>query len=283
MPELPEVETVMKGLQPFLTGAEILGLEVRSPQLRIPIPARKLKALMGVPVVKLERRAKYILVHFTNKKTMIVHLGMTGSFTVYPPKKQADILLDRHDHLVITTDKNVKIIYRDPRRFGMIDVVDTDKMSSYKPLQILGPEPLDKNFTASVLKANLSNRKIAIKVAIMDQKVVVGVGNIYASEALFLAGISPTTQANEVTDQKLALLVDKIKFILNAAIKSGGSTLRDYRNVGGESGYFQFNFSVYDREGEACPVCHCSIEKTGGIQRIVQAGRSTFFCKTCQT
>ncbi len=282
MPELPEVETVMKGLTPFLSGAEIVALEVRSPQLRIPIPKQKLKALIHVPVVKLERRAKYILISFSNRKTMIVHLGMTGSFTVYPPKKHADILLDRHDHIILTTDKNDKIIYRDPRRFGMIDVIDTDKIPSYKALKILGPEPLDKNFTAEVLKANLSNRKIAIKVAIMDQKVVVGVGNIYASEALFLAGISPTTPAHDVSDEKLALLVDQIKFILKAAIESGGSTLRDYRNVGGESGYFQFNFSVYDREGEPCPMCNCSLEKTGGIQRIVQAGRSTFFCKQCQ-
>lgn len=282
MPELPEVETVMKGLYPFLSKAKIIALDVRSPQLRIPIPKQKLKALLDVQIVNLERRAKYIFIHFANQKTMIVHLGMTGSFTVYPPKKHGDITLDRHDHMVITTDKNIKIIFRDPRRFGMIDVVDTDKILSYKSFQTLGPEPLDEIFTAKVLQENLGGRKIAIKVAIMDQKVVVGVGNIYASEALFLSGISPTTAANEVPYKKLVLLVDKIKFILNAAIESGGSTLRDYRNVGGGAGYFQFNFSVYDRAGEPCLVCDSSLNKAGGIQRIVQAGRSTFFCPKCQ-
>lgn len=282
MPELPEVETVMQGLSPFLLKAKMTALDVHSPQLRIPIPKQKLKSLLGVQIVKLERRAKYILIHFANQKTLLVHLGMTGSFTVYLPKQHANIVMDRHDHLAITTDKNVKIIFRDPRRFGMIDVIDTDKISAYKFLAHLGPEPLDESFTAADLKKSLAKRKTAIKVAIMDQKVVVGVGNIYASEALFLSKILPTTPANEVSDKKLTLLVDKIKFILNAAIKSGGSTLRDYRNVGGERGYFQFNFSVYDREGEPCSVCKSSVEKTGGIQRIVQAGRSTFFCPTCQ-
>lgn len=286
MPELPEVETVMRGLSPFLSKAEIVRLDIRSAQLRIPVPQQKLKALRGICILGLERRAKYILVHFANQKTMIVHLGMTGSFTVYPPEKQNDILLDRHDHLVITTDQNIKIIFRDPRRFGMIDVVETDQIADYKSLKHLGPEPLDNLFTAEILKQNLGNRKVPIKVAIMDQKIVVGVGNIYASEALFLAGILPTTPANEITIGKLARLVEKIKFILNAAIESGGSTLRDYRTIGGGSGYFQFHFSVYDREGEPCLVCCRSLKKmksgSEGIQRIVQAGRSTFFCKTCQ-
>ena len=282
MPELPEVETVMKGLKPFLLKAKIETLAIHSTQLRIPIPQKKLKELIGIQITKLERRAKYILIHFANDKTLICHLGMTGSFTVFPPKKHDDIKLDRHDHLLIETDKNVKIVFRDPRRFGVIDVVDTHKISSYKSFQHLGPEPLDDEFTAKVLQEKLKTRSIAIKVAIMDQKTVVGVGNIYASEALFLSGIDPTTPANQLSRPKLSLLVEKIKFILKAAIQSGGSTLRDYRNVGGESGYFQFNFSVYDREGEPCPGCICSLNKTGGIQRIVQAGRSTFYCQTRQ-
>lgn len=282
MPELPEVETVMRGLNPFLLKAKIVRVDVRSLQLRIPIPKQKLKALINVPVVKLERRAKYILIHFDNRKTMLVHLGMTGSFRVYLPQQHVDILLDRHDHMVITTNTNMKIIFRDPRRFGMIDVVDTDEIPLCKALCNLGPEPLDVGFTADVLKENLKDWKIAIKVAIMDQKVVVGVGNIYASEALFLAGISPTTPANEVSDQKLVRLVEKIKFILSAAIASGGSTLRDYRHVGGEKGYFQFDFSVYGREGEPCSICDCSVNGMGGVQRIVQAGRSTFFCRKYQ-
>jgi formamidopyrimidine-DNA glycosylase len=278
MPELPEVETVMEGLKPFLIGQKINSIDVRSPQLRIPIPQKKIKNLLGYSVLKLERRAKYILVNFDDGHVMIVHLGMTGTFSVYPPQRHGEIDLDRHDHVMFTTDKNVKIIYRDPRRFGVIDVIDANEISSYPALKKLGPEPLHDDFTADVLMENLKTRKTPIKVAIMDQSVVVGVGNIYASEALFLSGIHPATPANEVTGKKLSLLVEKIKFILRAAIQSGGSTLRDYRRVGGESGYFQFNFSVYDRAGEPCPECDCSLKKTGGIQRIVQAGRSTFFC-----
>ena len=203
MPELPEVETVMQGLSPFLLKAKITALDVHSPQLRIPIPKKKLETLLHVSIVKLERRAKYILVHFDNQKTMLVHLGMTGSFTVYPPQKHKNIVMDRHDHLMLTTDKNIKIIFRDPRRFGMIDVMETDQILAYKSLLNLGPEPLDGNFTAAVLKKNLNGRKSAIKVAIMDQKIVVGVGNIYASEALFLAKILPTTPANELSDKKI--------------------------------------------------------------------------------
>lgn len=282
MPELPEVETVMRGLSPFLLKRKILSFEIHSPKLRIPIPHKKIKALEGELVVAIERRAKYILIHFQSQKTMIVHLGMTGSFTVFPPSRHHEIDLDRHDHMMMVTDKNVKIIYRDPRRFGVIDVVNTHEINAYKAIEKLGVEPLTDEFTAEVLKANLGVRKIPIKVAIMDQAVVVGVGNIYASEALYLSGIHPSTPACDVSDKQLALLVEKIKFILSAAIESGGSTLRDYRRVGGESGYFQFNFSVYDKAGEACPDCDCSIKRTGGIQRIVQAGRSTFYCEKRQ-
>lgn len=282
MPELPEVETVMQGLIPFLHHQKIASITVRSPSLRIPIPKQKLQSLIGIKVTSLIRRAKYILVHFENAKTAIIHLGMTGSFTVYPPAKHKNITLDRHDHIVMVTDKNDKIIFRDPRRFGMIDVIKTDALSTYKAIERLGVEPLGDDFNATTLKQKLSSRRIAIKVAIMDQSVVVGVGNIYASEALYLSSIDPTTPANLIDDKKLKILVNNIKKILKAAIESGGSTLRDYRRVGGETGYFQFHFSVYDRAGEACPDCTCSLKKTGGIQRIVQGGRSTFYCATLQ-
>ncbi len=164
----------------------------------------------------------------------------------------------------------------------MIDVIKTDALSTYKAIERLGVEPLGDDFNATTLKQKLSSRRIAIKVAIMDQSVVVGVGNIYASEALYLSSIDPTTPANLIDDKKLKILVNNIKKILKAAIESGGSTLRDYRRVGGETGYFQFHFSVYDRAGEACPDCTCSLKKTGGIQRIVQGGRSTFYCATLQ-
>jgi formamidopyrimidine-DNA glycosylase len=282
MPELPEVETVMQGLIPFLHHQKIVSITVRSPSLRIPIPKQKLQSLIGVKVDSLVRRAKYILAHFENGKTAIIHLGMTGSFAVYPPAKHKNIILDRHDHIVMVTDKNDKIIFRDPRRFGMVDVIKTDTLSSYKAIEKLGVEPLGDEFNTITLKEKLSSRRIAIKVAIMDQSVVVGVGNIYASEALYLSSIDPTTPANLIDDKKLKILVNNIKKILKAAIESGGSTLRDYRHVGGETGYFQFHFSVYDRVGEACPDCTCSLKKTGGIQRIIQGGRSTFYCATRQ-
>lgn len=282
MPELPEVETVMQGLIPFLHHQKIASITVRSPSLRIPIPKQKLQSLVGIKITSLVRRAKYILVHFENGKTAIFHLGMTGSFTVYPPAKHKNITLDRHDHIVMVTDKNDKIIFRDPRRFGMVDVIKTDSLSSYKAIERLGVEPLGDEFNVATIKQKLSSRRIAIKVAIMDQSVVVGVGNIYASEALYLSSIDPTTPANLIGDRHLKILVSNIKKILKAAIESGGSTLRDYRHVGGETGYFQFHFSVYDRAGEACPDCTCSLKKTGGIQRIIQGGRSTFYCATRQ-
>ena len=167
---------------------------------------------------------------------------MTGSFTVYPPSKHKNIVLDRHDHIVMVTDKNHKIVFRDPRRFGIIDVVNTDVLQSYKALEKLGVEPLEDEFNEHLLKEKLSSRRVAIKVAIMDQSVVVGVGNIYASEALYLSSIDPTSPANLLTDKQLKTLVANIKKILKAAIQSGGSTLRDYRHVSGDSGNFQFNF-----------------------------------------
>ncbi len=278
MPELPEVETVMRGLRPFCEGCKIIKIDIRSPSLRIPIPRRKMASVCNVRISKVSRRAKYILVMFENEKVMVVHLGMTGSLTVFPQGQHHKINMDRHDHIVFTTDADDVIIYRDPRRFGLIDIVNKNDLLVYKPFLNLGPEPLEKSFTAKVLKEKLQSRTLPIKQAIMDQKIVVGVGNIYASEALFLSGIDPRAAADDLNLSQLETLVDKIKFILKKAIKSGGSTLRDYRRVGGERGYFQFEFAVYDREGMACPGCSCSLKRTGGIQRIVQGGRSTFFC-----
>lgn len=282
MPELPEVETVMQGVTPFLKNRTISRVNIRSKTLRIPLPKAALKSLQGEKVISISRRAKYILIGFSNSKTMIVHLGMTGTITAYPKGKFDPEKLDRHDHVLFETDKGITLLYRDPRRFGMIDVIGTDEISNYKSFIHLGPEPLDDEFTADELKQRILSRSIAIKPAIMDQSVVVGVGNIYASEALFLSRIHPQTPACQLTKKELTTLVENIKEILAAAIASGGSTLRDYRKVGGESGYFQFNFSVYDRAGEACPGCTCSLKRTGGIQRIIQAGRSTFFCPVRQ-
>jgi formamidopyrimidine-DNA glycosylase len=278
MPELPEVETVMQGLTPFLEGHKINAITIRSPKLRIPIPHEKLQNITHSKIVSLSRRAKYILVHFSSKKTMIIHLGMTGNFSVIPADQKTKIECDRHDHVIFELDNKTKIIYRDPRRFGLIDVINTADLAEYTAFKKLGPEPLDAEFTADILQEKLNGRSMAIKPAIMDQQVVVGVGNIYASEALYLSGIDPTTPSATLDRKRMKALVQNIKSILQAAIASGGSTLRDYRKVGGEAGYFQFHFSVYDKEGQSCPDCTCNIQKTGGIQRIVQAGRSTFYC-----
>lgn len=282
MPELPEVETVMQGLRPFLEGHTLTQIACRSPALRTLLPMAELQGLRGMRILPLRRRAKYILVPFAHGKTLVAHLGMTGSFTVFLPEQVPDMQLDRHDHVVITMEDGTTIVYRDPRRFGMMDVLASDTLSTAKYFADLGPEPLEDSFTAERLLTALRTRKSAIKPALMDQSVVVGVGNIYASEALYLSGIHPETPANQLSLERMAVLVQKMKAILTAAIQSGGSTLRDYRRVGGERGYFQFQFSVYDRAGQACPDCTCSLKRTGGIQRIVQSGRSTFFCPTKQ-
>lgn len=282
MPELPEVETVMQGLRSFLEGRKISHVECRSPSLRKPLPSMELQGLCGLRILPLRRRAKYILVPFAHGKTLVAHLGMTGSFTVFLPEQVPDMQLDRHDHVVITMEDGTTIVYRDPRRFGVMDVLASDTLSTTGYFADLGPEPLQDSFTAERLLTVLRTRKSAIKPALMDQSVVVGVGNIYASEALYLSGIHPETPANQISLERMAVLVQKIKAILTSAIQSGGSTLRDYRRVGGERGYFQFQFSVYDRAGQACPDCTCSLKRTGGIQRIVQSGRSTFFCPVKQ-
>lgn len=282
MPELPEVETVMQGLRSFLEGRKISHVECRSPSLRKPLPSMELQGLCGLRILPLRRRAKYILVPFAHGKTLVAHLGMTGSFTVFLPEQVPDMQLDRHDHVVVTMEDGTTIVYRDPRRFGVMDVLASDTLSTTGYFADLGPEPLEDSFTAERLLTVLRTRKSAIKPALMDQSMVVGVGNIYASEALYLSGIHPETPANQISLERMAVLVQKIKAILTAAIQSGGSTLRDYRRVGGERGYFQFQFSVYDRAGQACPDCTCSLKRTGGIQRIVQSGRSTFFCPVKQ-
>lgn len=282
MPELPEVETVKSGVAPFLENHSFISVSVYSPALRIPLPRQKLCALAGQKILSVTRRAKYILVNFSNRKTMIVHLGMTGAMTIFPPHDKIILPRDRHDHVVFNMDDGVRIVYRDPRRFGVIDVVNSDDVFQSKYFSHLGVEPLEKDFTPEYLRDAMKVRRAPIKTVIMDQSVVVGVGNIYASEALYLSRIHPETPAQDLSFLQIKKLVSAIKTILTAAIKSGGSTLRDYRHTNGDMGYFQFHFAVYDKAGKACPDCRCSLKKTGGIQRIVQAGRSSFFCPTVQ-
>lgn len=275
MPELPEVETVRLGLVPVLEGRVLTRAEPRRADLRRPFPPDFRQALTGQRVTRLARRAKYLLVHLTNGRVLIVHLGMSGSIRVHqrnaPPP-------DKHDHVVFETDAGATLYFNDPRRFGVMDLADEAALADHPMLRGLGPEPLDPAFDGAALSARLAGRRTSLKAALMDQGTVAGLGNIYVCEALFRAGLSPKRRADTVPGVRAARLVDAIKAVLAEAIASGGSSLRDHMQVNGELGYFQHTFAVYGREGEPCPGCTCG----GGVKRLVQQGRSTFYCATRQ-
>lgn len=276
MPELPEVETVMRGLEPVLLGSKIKKIIQRRKDLRVPFPKNMKKRLEGRKIINLKRRAKYILVTLDDRNILVIHLGMSGRVSIIP--KNQDYNPEKHDHLILELSSGNKIVYNDPRRFGMIFIVPEQEQETHRAFEHLGPEPLGNDFSGPVLSKKLSGKKTSIKQAILDQKIVVGVGNIYACEALHRAGISPNKKAEQIKGKKAEELVKAIRSVLNKAIKAGGSTLKDYRHADGQLGYFQHQFSVYDREKERCPACDCDITKTGGIKRIVQSGRSTFYC-----
>lgn len=278
MPELPEVETVCRGLRPVLEGAVLKDIILRRQNLRTAFPKNMAALLKNQQVIKLERRAKYILAHLENAHTLIIHLGMSGRMLIMPDTRKPQ----KHDHVIFETDNGARIVFNDPRRFGMMDVVETAALVTHKNLRHLGPEPLSKRFDVPYVVAALKPRKSAIKIAIMDQELVVGVGNIYASEALFEAGIHPARPAYSLSKNAITKLVAAIKNVLSRAIEKGGSSLRDYVQADGGLGYFQHEFAVYDRAGEACKGCTCSIKKTGGVKRMVQGGRATFYCSEKQ-
>ena len=274
MPELPEVETVCRGLDPVMVGQVITRIDTHRTGLRVPFPKNLSKSVAGSGVLRITRRAKYILVHLDNGLVLVMHLGMSGRMVVeaagYKPAK--------HDHMIIHLKDGRMVAFNDARRFGVVDLVAEEDLETHKLFTHLGPEPLSNEFPGPELAAKLKGKKTSIKVAIMDQRVVVGVGNIYASEALFLAGISPKRSAGQVQGERADAFVQAIRKVLQKAIKAGGSSLRDYRQADGELGYFQHQFTVYDREGQACPGCTCDIAKTKGILRITQGGRSSFYC-----
>lgn len=280
MPELPEVETVMRGLEPVLKGAEIADVQVKRKDLRIPFTPKLKQKLEGQGITHLTRRAKYILIHLNDDNILVIHLGMSGRITIIPAGEGYE--LQKHDHFTMTTKSGVQIIYNDPRRFGMIFLMGADEIETHKAFHHLGPEPLGNEFSGPILAERLKNKKVAIKQALLDQQVVVGVGNIYASEALYMAGIKPTKRAELVKGDKCELLVSCIRDVLARAIKAGGSTLKDYRHADGELGYFQHSFTVYDRAGEICPKCSDAGHTKPCIQKIVQSGRSTYFCAKTQ-
>ena len=270
MPELPEVETVRRGLEPALAGKVIQNVTLNRADLRIPFPVNMAADLQNKRCVGLRRRGKYLWIDIENGKTLVSHLGMSGSFTINPTKQS------KHDHIIITTANNDRIVYNDPRRFGMMFWVETGHEDAHPSFAAMGVEPLGNDFNAPTLMDRLKSKKTPIKTALLDQSVVAGVGNIYACEALYLAGISPFTPANTITPDRAEALVAAIKRVLDDALESGGSSLRDHRQTDGSMGYFQHHFNVYDRAGEKCPL-------TGDtIIRIVQSGRSTFYCPAKQ-
>lgn len=278
MPELPEVETVRRGLIPKLVGQRLSRVVQRREDLRFPLPARLPERLAGRRVLAIERRAKYLLWRLEGAETLLLHLGMSGRMVLVDPKEAKRKPFDTHDHLVFVTGGGHEIRFNDARRFGMVDLVADSAMAAHKALAGLGPEPLDDAFDGPALAARLAGKRTPIKAALLDQRVVVGIGNIYACEALYLAGISPRRLASTVRGDRADRLVAAVKTVLQRAIADGGSSLRDHVQPDGELGYFQTRFAVYDREGVPCPGCDCG----RSVRRIVQSGRSTFYCSRCQ-
>lgn len=274
MPELPEVETVRQGLARALEGRRLRRVRALRPDLRFPLPEDFARRLEGRRVVRVGRRAKFLIVELTGGLALIAHLGMSGRFRVFGASPPA---LDRHDHVEIETDDGATLRFNDQRRFGFMDLTAISDLPRYPMLASLGPEPLDDGFTGRALAGRLKGRRTPIKAALLDQSVVAGIGNIYACEALFRAGISPKRSAATVQGGRAEKLARAIREVLTAAIAAGGSSLRDHRRPTGELGYFQHSFAVYDRAGEPCPGCACDAAK-GGIRRIAQGGRSTFYC-----
>lgn len=282
MPELPEVETVRRGLSPVLAGARIVRAEARRPDLRFPLPERFAKRLTGARVLGLTRRAKYLLAPLDTGETLVAHLGMSGRFTIVDARAQPGAFYydhapdPAHTHVVLETDAGVRIEYNDPRRFGYMDLIADDALDAHPYFKGLGPEPLGNGFHADHLASAFANKKQGVKATLLDQRIVAGLGNIYVCEALHRAGISPKRAAGRIARARIGPLVAAIRDVLDEAIAAGGSTLRDYAQTDGALGYFQHRFRVYGREGEACPQCG------GAIARFVQTGRSTFWCARCQ-
>ncbi len=275
MPELPEVETVRRGLAPVLEGHRLARVIIRRRDLRWPLPDDFGQRLTNREVASVERRAKFLIIRLTDGTVWIAHLGMSGRFRIFEPPAPAE---EPHDHVIIETDAGQVIRYNDPRRFGFMDLSTIDELDRHPMLVNMGPEPLEDDFTAATLAARLKGRAAPIKAALLDQKTVAGLGNIYVCEALHQAGISPKRKAKTVQGGRAARLHAAIRDVLTRAIKAGGSSLRDHRQPDGELGYFQHNFLVYGRAGEACRTCGPG----HAVRQVFQSGRSTFYCSTCQ-
>ena len=275
MPELPEVETVVRGLRPRLEGKTLRRVEQNCEALRFPLPADFARRLTGRRVLSISRRAKYMLMQLDRSEVLLCHLGMSGRMVLSPDPGAAR---EPHDHIVFTTEDGDEIRFNDARRFGMMDLIEESALPRHRLLRDLGPEPLGNLFNGPVLAAALRGKRTPIKAALLDQKVVAGLGNIYACEALYFAGLSPKRQAYTVQGQRSERLARAIREVLTRAVAAGGSSLRDYVQASGELGYFQHQWAVYDRLGQACPDCDGDTDACGGIQRLVQSNRSTFYC-----
>lgn len=282
MPELPEVETVRRGLLPVMEGQKIIRTTVNRPDLRWPFPERMAERLSGVSVNRLWRRSKYVLADLTSGETLIMHLGMSGRILISGDPQgrfhHNHPASEKHDHVVFDMESGVRVTFNDPRRFGAMDIAATDDIEKHEMLLRIGPEPFGNFFNETYLINELKGRRTPIKSALLDQRVIAGLGNIYVCEALHRAGISPFRQACNVSDKRVASLVPTIRRVLEEAIEAGGSSLRDYRQTDGDLGYFQHSFRVYDRENLPCVTSHCK----GVVRRRVQSGRSSFYCPVCQ-
>ena len=282
MPELPEVETVKRGLEEFIINESIKKVYLSKFSLRFPWPKDFVSKIVGKKIISIKRRAKYIIIGLSDNYSIIAHLGMSGSYKVLKKGEVQDYIILKHDHLIIDLD-NFKIVYNDPRRFGYIDLTNQDP-ETHKFLSSLGPEPLSNYFNADNLAETLLNKNKPIKNTLLDQNIVSGLGNIYVCEALFRSKINPKKNCSKLITSKgkprknLILLVKKINEVIKEAIEAGGSSLRDFSNTSGKMGYFQSSFNVYNRENEKCLLGSCN----GVVKRIIQSGRSTFFCSKCQ-
>lgn len=292
MPELPEVETVRRGLEPVMAGQKISRLEVNRPDLRFPFPARFRARLEGQRIESLGRRAKYLLADLASGEVLIMHLGMSGRFTIDNPATREKPGAfhhqtggsDMHDHVIFHLETGVRIVYNDPRRFGFMDLVPRAQLETSRHFKSMGIEPLGNALDGDIIRTLFARKKAPLKAALLDQSLIAGLGNIYVCEALHRAGLSPKRKAGTLATPRGAMkdkpheLAQIIRDVLTEAVEAGGSSLRDFAQTDGSLGYFQHRFRVYDREGEACPTKAC----TGVIKRITQSGRSSFFCPKCQ-
>ena len=287
MPELPEVETVMNGLRPALEGHKFTHVETRRSDLRVPFPKDFAKRLKGRKVKKLWRRAKYIMADLDKGETLVIHLGMSGRMRVYAKNREQSLGKfhyeaapgepEKYDHVIFDTDAPARVVFADHRRFGLMTLIKSKEIEEHKLFRDVGIEPLSRGFNADVLKAALKNKKTPIKSALLDQRLIAGLGNIYVCEALWRSRISPLRLAMKVEPGEIGALTKAIKTVLREAVKAGGSSLRDHKQVHGELGHFQHHFAVYGRGGKLCQRAD-----GGTVRRIVQSGRSSFYCSVCQ-